>query len=240
LYPYKPLYINNHPIDDYIDDFWVLHCPRNGEVTQYFHSHKVINNGVEKLIKSILRLATDQEANACKAQQAQGPNTKDVFIELLDQSSDSGGKAGLNFQMHTHTGRRKYGTRESLDFNAIGPTNTDRKQNKAERNYSFNNGSFINKSLASSQSRSSRKNKEITTERDIGTAQYDPEHVYQRRIRSYQSMSLSQSAIEVDRSMCDIESQPHHAFQLAPHEFQNIMPNTEFQTTNEKKKEENE
>ena len=53
-------------------------------------------------------------------------------------------------------------------------------------------------------------------------------------------MSLSQSAIEVDRSMCDIESQPHHAFQLAPHEFQNIMPNTEFQTTNEKKKEENE
>jgi hypothetical protein len=237
LYPYKPLYINNHPIDDYIDDFWVLHCPRNGKVTQYFHSHKVINNGVEKLIKSILRLATDQEAISCKAQQTQGPNTKDVFIELLDHSSDSGGKAELNFQMQTHTSRRKYGTRESLDFNAIGPTNTDRKQNNAERNYSFNNGSFINKSIASSQSRSSRKNKEITTERwsvsraepddcpvrpepcRVLGAQYDPEHVYQRRIRSYQSISLSQSAIEVDRSMCDIESQPYHAFKLAPHEF---------------------
>jgi len=93
LYPYKPLYINNHPIDDYIDDFWVLHCSGNGKFTQYFHSLKVINNGVEKLIKSILRLATDQEAISCKAQY---PNTKDVFIELLDQSSDSGSKAGLN------------------------------------------------------------------------------------------------------------------------------------------------
>jgi len=92
--------------------------------------------------------------------------------------------------MHTHTSRRKYGTRESLEFNIIGPTNTDRKQNNTERNYSFNNGSFINKSLESSQSKSSRKNKEVTTERDIGmnlrsTAQYDPEHVYQKRIKSY-------------------------------------------------------
>ena len=51
-------------------------------------------------------------------------------------------------------------------------------------------------------------------------------------------MSLSQSAIEADRSICDIESQPYHTFKLAPHEFQNIMPNTGFQTTTEKKKEE--
>ena len=137
--------------------------------------------------------------------------------------------------MQTHSSRRKYGTRDSLDFNTIGPTNIDRKQNNTDRNHSFNNGSFINKSLESSQSKSSRKNKEVTTERDIGTAQYDPEHVYQKRIKSYQSFSLSQSAIEVDRSVADLESQTQRTFKLAPHQFQNIIPNVEFKTTTEKK-----
>jgi hypothetical protein len=54
-------------------------------------------------------------------------------------------------------------------------------------------------------------------------------------------MSLSQSAIEADRSIGDIESQSYRTtFKLAPHEFQNIMPDREFQSTNEKKREENE
>jgi len=166
LYPYKPLYINNHPIDDYIDDFWVLHCPRDGKFSQYFHSRQVINTGVADLIKSILRLATDQEAISYTGQQVQAPTAKEVVIELLDQSADSGGKAGLNLQLHTRTSRRKYGTRESLDFNAVGPTSTERKQNTTERNYSFNNchnGSWMNKSIESSQSRSSRRNREVTT-----------------------------------------------------------------------------